>query len=106
MERGHGWQDLFDVKLTLDARRVTRHNSQTELMIIFMLKGQEGVDRCQMAVHMRTIAVWAGKDSKENGQRNMIGIMKELVELETNGIIFSKDADSFLKVGESDEYKK
>ena len=102
---GHGWQDLFDVKLTLDARRVTRHHSQTELMIIFMLKGKEGVDRCQKAVHMRTIAVWAGKDSKENVQRNMIGIMQELVELEKDGIIFSKDADMFLKVGESDAYK-
>ena len=37
---GHGWQDLFDVKITFDARRVTKHGSQTEVMMIFMLKGQ------------------------------------------------------------------
>ena len=46
---GHGWQDLFDVKITFDARRVTKHGSQTEVMMIFMRKGQEGVDSCQKA---------------------------------------------------------
>ncbi len=41
------WQDYFDkfdVKLTLDARRITKHCSQTEVMIIFLLRGQAGVD--------------------------------------------------------------
>jgi hypothetical protein len=59
---GHGWQDEFDIKITFDARRVTRHGSQTEVMLVFIPKGREGVDRCQKAVHHRTIAIWAGKD--------------------------------------------
>ena len=56
----HGWQDLFDIKITFDARRVTKHGSQTEVMLVFMLKGEEGVKCCQKAVHRRTIAIWAG----------------------------------------------
>jgi len=33
---GHRWQDLFNVKNTFDARRVTKHGSQTEVMMIFV----------------------------------------------------------------------
>jgi hypothetical protein len=95
------WQDHFDVKLTFDARRVTKHCAQTEVMIIFLPKGQDGVDRCQKAVHIRTIAVWTGKDSKENVVRNLSDIVKEVAELEADGIVFSRCADSFLGVAES-----
>jgi hypothetical protein len=66
-------QDHFDsdVKLTFDARRITK---QMEVMIIFLQKGhlgQAGVDRCQQTVHIRTSAVWPGKDSKENVLRSL-----------------------------------
>jgi len=71
------WQDFFHVKLTFDARRITKNCSQTEVMIIFLPKGQGGVERCQKALHMRTIAVWSGKDSKENVVRNLTEIVKE-----------------------------
>jgi hypothetical protein len=98
------WQDHFDVKLTFDARRVTKHCAQTEVMIIFLPKGQDGVDRCQKAVHIRTIAVWTGKDSKENVVRNLSDIVKEVAELEADGIVFSRCADSFLGVAESNYY--
>jgi hypothetical protein len=60
------WQDFFQVKLTFDAHRITKHCSQTEVMIIFLPKGQGGVERYRKALHMRTITVWTGKDSKEN----------------------------------------
>ena len=103
---GHGWQDLFDVKITFDARRVTKHGSQTEVMMIFMLKGQEGVDSCQKALKHRTIAIWAGKDSRENVQRNLVETMKEARELEENGIVFSIAADSFLTVQDSEQYNE
>ena len=33
-------------------------------MIFFLPKGS--VERCQKTLHMQTIAVWSGKDSKEN----------------------------------------
>ena len=102
---GHRWQDIFDIKITFDARRVTRHGSQTEVMMIFMLKGAEGVERCQKALHHRTIAIWAGKDSRENVQRNLVEMMKEAKELEEEGIVFSIAADSFLTVQESEEYR-
>jgi hypothetical protein len=77
-----GWQDEFDIKITFDARRVTRHGSQTEVMLVFIPKGREGVDRCQKAVHHRTIAIWAGKDSTENVQRNLVEMLKEAKQLE------------------------
>jgi len=102
---GHGWQDLFDVKITFDARRVTKHGSQTEVMMIFMLKGKEGFDSCQKALKHRTIAIWSGKDSTVNVQRNLVEMLKEARELEENGIVFSKAADSFLTVQDSKQYK-
>ena len=98
------WQDFFHVKLTFDARRVTKHCAQTEVMIIFLPKGQDGVDRCQKAVHMRTIAVWTGKDSTENVVRNLTEIVKEAAQLESKGIAFSRADDSFLGVAESDRF--
>jgi hypothetical protein len=94
------WQDFFHVKLTFDARRITKNCSQTEVMIIFLPKGQGGVERCQKALHMRTIAVWSGKDSKENVVRNLTEIVKEAAQLEEKGIAFSRVADSFLGVAE------
>jgi hypothetical protein len=103
---GHGWQDHFHIKLTFDARRITKHCAQTEVMIIFLPKGQAGVDRSQNAVHIRTIAVWTGKDSKENVLNNLTELVAEAAELEKNGIAFSRAADSFLKVADSEQYKE
>ena len=94
------WQDLWHVKITLDARRVTKKNCQTEVMMIFIPKGRTGVDRCQSAVHIRTIAVWAGKDSKANVQKNFIPILAGISDLEQNGILYSPQADTFLGVHE------
>jgi hypothetical protein len=103
---GHGWQDHFHIKLTFDARRITKHCAQTEVMIIFLPKGQAGVDRSQNAVHIRTIAVWTGKDSKENVARNLTEIVREAAQLEERGIAFSRVADSFLGVAESEQYNE
>ena len=103
---GLNWQDHYHVKLTFDARRITKHCSQTEVMIVFLPKGQKGVERCQKAVHIRTIAVWSGKDSKENVVRNLRGIVAEVAELKKNGIAFSRGADSFDKVVKSVQYKE
>jgi len=100
------WQDHYHVKLTFDARRITKHCSQTEVMIVFLPKGQKGVERCQKAVHIRTVAVWTGKDSKDNVVRNLRGIVAEAAELEKNGIAFSLAADSFDKVVESVQFRE
>ncbi len=41
-----------------------------------------GVERCQKALHMRKIAVWSGKDSKENVAQNLTDIVREAAQLE------------------------
>jgi hypothetical protein len=38
---GHGWQDRYHVKIQLDARRITRRTSQTEMMLLIS-KGAGG----------------------------------------------------------------
>ena len=43
----------------------TRRTSQTDVMLIILPKGQEGVDRFQKAVYQRTIGIWTGKDSRQ-----------------------------------------
>ena len=44
---------------------------QTEVMMLLLPKGEEGMKRCQTAKHIRTLAVWTGKDTKDNVQNNM-----------------------------------
>ncbi len=78
---------------------------QTEVIIVFLPKGQKGVDRCQKAVHICTGAVWTGRDSKDNAVRNLRGIVAEAAELDKNGIAFSLAADSFDKVVESVQFR-
>jgi hypothetical protein len=99
---GHGWQDHFHVKLTLDARRITRRTSQTEVMLLIIPK-EDGVDRCQKAVHMRTIGVWTGKDSRDNVQANMGAFFREIDSLEADGVLFCPKEDRLLGIW--DKYK-
>ena len=99
---GHGWQDHFDVKLTLDARRITRRISQTEVMLLIIPK-EDGVDRCQKAVHIRTIGVWTGKDSRDNVQANTVAFFKEIQDLQANGVLYCPIEDKLLGIW--DKYK-
>lgn len=94
---GHGWQDHFNVKITLDARRITRRISQTEVMLLIIPK-EDGVDRCQKAVHVRTIGLWTGKDSKDNVQANMAIFFQEIESLEKNGVLFCPTEDKLLGI--------
>jgi len=88
-QEGHGWQNRFHVKIQLDARRITRRTSQTEVMVLLIPEGQEGVERCQKAVFQRTIGVWFGKDSRDNVQANMAQFFKEVECLQQEGVVFS-----------------
>ena len=94
------WEDHYDIKITLDARRITRQTSQTEVMLIVLPKGQEGVDRCQEAVYHRTIGIWTGKDSRDNVQANMSRLYEEIVSLEEEGVLYSEEEGSLLGVWE------
>ena len=95
---GHGWQDRYHVKIQLDARRITRRTSQTEVMLLIIPKGEEGVDRCQKAVYQRTIGIWTGKDSRDNVQANMRLFFAEIECLQTNGVVYDPTLDSLLGV--------
>ena len=94
------WQDHYHIKITLDARRITKKTSQTEVMLVFIPKDQEGVDRCQKAVYYRTIGVWQGKDSRDSVERNLVPFLKEIASLEKDGVLYSEKADSLLGVWE------
>ena len=91
---GHGWQDRYHVKIQLDARRITRRTSQTEVMLLIIPKGPEGVDRCQKAVYQRTVGIWTGKDSRDNVQANMEAFFGEIDSLQTKGVVYRPAADS------------
>ena len=95
---GHGWQDRFHVKIQLDARRITRRISQTEVMLLIIPKGQDGVDRCQKAVYQRTVGIWTGKDSRENVQANMKTFFQEIESLQAEGVVYSQEADTLLGI--------
>ena len=95
------WEDHYHIKITLDARRITRRTSQTEVMLIILPKGQEGVDRCQKAVYHRTIGVWTGKDSRDNVQANMAKLYEEIQSLEQDGVLYSEEEGSLLGVWKS-----
>ena len=95
------WEDHYHIKITLDARRITKRISQTEVMLIVLPKGREGVDRCQTAVYQRTIGLWTGKDSRDNVQANMARFYEEIESLETDGLLYSESEGTLLGVLEA-----
>ena len=97
---GRGWQDHFNVKITLDARRITKRTSQTEVMLLIIPKGQEGVDCCQKALSIRTIGIWMGKDSGANVQVNMGPFFDEIASLEKDGVWFCPTEKKLLGIWE------
>ena len=94
-------QDLFD-KITFDAHMVTSHGSQTEVMMNFILTGEEGAKRCKQVLAHCSIAVWSSKDSRENVQ-HLVELLQEAKKQEVQGIVFSVAADSFLTVADSEQ---
>ena len=97
---GHRWQDHFNVKITLDARRITKRTSQTEVMLLIIPKGQDGVDCCQKAISIRTVGIWMGKDSGANVQANMGPFFKEIASLEQDGVLFCPHEGKLLGIWE------
>ncbi len=87
------------MKLTfeLEASRVTNHSAQTEVIIIFMSKGLNHIERCQKALCICIIpvslAVWTGKDSKENIVRNFTKVVEEAALIHKESITSSCNSD-------------
>lgn len=89
------FQKEYVLKVTFDARDVTsdgRH--QTEFMIMLLptkdYNIEQGVSRAQSTLTIRTLAIWAGKDSRKAVQHNTAEIWDEIQELEENGIVFDE----------------
>ena len=99
----HGWQDLFNVKITLDARTITKKTSHTEVMLQIYKKGQEGEAESQKSLCMRTLAIFMGKDSRENVQANLTEFFRECEDVAKHGVVFNMDKDSFL--GQSEAFR-
>jgi hypothetical protein len=90
------WQDMYHIKITFDARRITKKTSQTEVMMHIFRKGDDGPKDCQNALCIITLGVWMGKDSRLNVQANMDKFFDELQVLATHGVLFSEANETYL----------
>ena len=55
----------YVVKVTFDARQISKTKAQTEVMLLLIPEGEEGQFYCQSALRIRTVLVYTGKDGKE-----------------------------------------
>ena len=90
------WEDMYHIKITFDARRITKKTSQTEVMMHIFRKGPEGPENCQNALCIITLGIWTGKDSRLNVQANMEKFFQELQVLATDGVLYSVANETFL----------
>ena len=55
-------QSKYLVKVTFDARQISKTKAQTEVMLLLIPEGEEGQFYCQSALRIRTVLVYSGKD--------------------------------------------
>ena len=92
----HAWQDTVYVKITLDARRITKRCSVTEVMLHIFRKGEQRATESQKALCMRTMGMWMGKDCRENVVANATRFFQECQSLQTEGVMFDSELCMFL----------
>jgi hypothetical protein len=92
----NGWENEFQVKITLDARTITKRTSQTEVMMQVFKRGEEGSKYCQSALCMRTVGIFIGKDSREGVQTNATEFIQECQDLSSRGVVFNIKKQAFL----------
>ena len=100
----HGWQDKWTVKITLDARSITKKTSQTEVSIQTFGEGEAGEAESHRALGLRTLGIWMGKDSREKVQVNTPKIWKEIQEIADHGLVFNRELQTFL--GQAEAFRK
>ncbi len=83
----NGWENEFQVKITLDARTITKRTSQTEVMMQVFKRGEEGSKYSQSALCMRTVGIFIGKDSREGVQANATEFYQECQDLSVRGVV-------------------
>jgi hypothetical protein len=74
-------QSKYIVKVTFDARQISKTKAQTEVMLLLIPEGEEGQFYCQSALRIRTVLVYTGKDGKEQLHANLDKVMEEIEEV-------------------------
>jgi hypothetical protein len=91
-----GWQSKVRCKITLDARTITKKTSQTEVTMQAFKGGTDGESDSHRALSLRTLGMWMGKDSRGKVEANMTEFFKELQQLAEHGVVFNREAQTFL----------
>ena len=89
-------QTKYIIKITFDARQISKTKAQTEVMLLLIPEGREGQLYCQSAMRIRTLAVYTGKDSKELLQSNLAQMLEQMQEVRTNGLRYCSEKDAYL----------
>jgi hypothetical protein len=92
----HAWQDTIHCKITLDARRITKRCSVTEVMLHVFRKDEKRAADSQKALCMRTMGMWMGKDCRENVVANATRFFQECQSLQTEGVMFDSSLLMYL----------
>ncbi len=79
-------QGKYIVKVTFDARQISKTKAQTKVMLLLIQEGEEGQFYCQFALRMRTVLVYTGKDGKEQLQANLGKVMEEIEDVRARGL--------------------
>ncbi len=78
-------QGKYVVKVTFDARQISKTKAQTEVMLLLNSEGEEGQFFCQSAlrIQVRTVLVYTSKDGKEQLQANLGRSWRRFTRLRT-----------------------
>ncbi len=89
-------QSTYVVKVTFDARQISKTKAQTEVMLLLIPEGEEGQFYCQSALRIRTVLVYTGKDGKEQLQANLGKVMEEIEDVRARGLRYCAREDTFV----------
>ena len=96
-EAARAKQVKYIIKITFDARQISKTKAQTEVMLILIPEGREGELYCQSAMRIRTLVIYTGKDSKELLQSNLETMLHQMQEVRSNGLRYCAKEDTYLK---------
>ena len=89
-------QNKYIVKVTFDARQISKTKAQTEVMLLLLPEGREGELYCQSAMRIRTLLIYNGKDSKELLQLNLQKMLEQMRDVRENGLRYCAQKDTYL----------
>ena len=89
-------QTKYVVKITFDARQISKTKAQTEVMLLLIPEGEEGQFYCQSALRIRTVLVYSGKDGKEQLQTNLEKVLDEIEDVKSRGLRYCAKEDTFV----------